>query len=302
MNNKFAYFYAITAILFWSTVAVTFKIALKYMDFIQLLFISALTSTIILFIFLIFTKKFNKLFLFKPKEYLYSIFLGFLNPFAYYLVLLKAYSILPAQISQPLNYTWPIVLVILSVPLLKQKLTKKSIIALIISFLGVFIISSKGNISLKFDQPLGVFLASSSAIIWALFWIFSVKDNRDEIIKLALNFFFAIFFISIVVILFSKFEIPNYKGIFAAIYVGFFEMGFTFILWLKALKLTNKIDKISNLVFISPFLSLIWIHLILGKNILFTTIIGLILIILGISIQQLTKAKNNAKRKNNTWH
>jgi len=236
LNNKLAYFYAIVAIILLSTSAVAFKIALKFMDFIQLLFFSALTSTIILFIFLIYTKKFNQLFSFKAKEYLYFILLGFLNPFAYYIVLLKAYSILPAQIAQPLNYTWPIVLVVLSVPLLKQKLKKRSIIALIISFIGVSLISSKGDFLLKFDNPFGVFLASSSAFFWALFWIFNVKNNKNEIVKLALSFFF-------------------------------------------------------SMIFISPFLSLIWIHLILKENILFTTIIGLILIILGIFIQQFIKVK-----------
>lgn len=291
MNNKLAYFYAIVAIIFWSTSAVAFKIALRFMDFIQLLFFSTLTSSIFLFVVLVINKKFKLLFSFKIKEYLNSVFLGFLNPFAYYIVLLKAYSILPAQIAQPLNYTWPILLVILSVPLLKQKLSNKSVIALIISFLGVLLISSKGNFSLKLDQPFGVFLASGSAIIWALFWIYNVKDKRNEILKLALSFFFSLFFISLAISLFSKFSLPNTKGIIAAIYIGFFEMGFTFILWLKAISLTNKLNKISNLVFISPFLSLIWIHLFLGENILFTTIFGLILIISGIFIQLFRKAK-----------
>ncbi|MBN1250844.1 MAG: DMT family transporter [Bacteroidales bacterium] len=296
MNNKLAYFYAISAIMFWSTAAVAFKIALKYMDFIHLLFFSAITSFSILISILIIKKEFLTLFHFKPTQYLYSAFLGFLNPFAYYMILLKAYSILPAQIAQPLNYTWPILLVVFSVPLLKQKLSNKSIIAIIISFFGVILISSKGNpFLLKIDQPFGVFLASSSAVVWALFWIFNVKDNREEIIKLTLSFFFSIVFISITILFFTEFEIPNYKGLLASVYVGFFEMGFTFILWLKALQLTSKVEKISNLVFISPFFSLIWIHLILGENIYLTTILGLIFIISGIFIQQLKKRANTHK-------
>ena len=41
--------------------------------------------------------------------------LGFLNPFLYYVVLFKAYDLLPAQEAQPLNYTWAITLAILFV-------------------------------------------------------------------------------------------------------------------------------------------------------------------------------------------
>ncbi|NJK98814.1 MAG: EamA family transporter, partial [Bacteroidales bacterium] len=48
--------------------------------------------------------------------------LGFLNPLLYYLVLFKAYSLLPAQIAQPLNYTWPLILVILSIIFLSKNI------------------------------------------------------------------------------------------------------------------------------------------------------------------------------------
>ena len=79
------------------------------------------------------------------REYLFSAALGFLNPFFYYLVLFKAYSLLPAQVAQPINMTWPILLTIISIPLLGQKITLKSIAALVISFSGVILISSQGG-------------------------------------------------------------------------------------------------------------------------------------------------------------
>jgi len=257
------------------------------MDFIQLLFISSLVSVIVLFAVLVYRKEFGLLFSYSGKQYLGSAFLGFLNPFAYYMVLLKAYSVLPAQLAQPLNYTWPIVLVLLSAPLLKQKLKAKSMLAFLISFIGVYFIASSNHIlDFKIEEPFGIFLASASSLIWALFWIFNVRDKRPEIIKLALSFTFSLIFTGLALIFFSEFKIPDYRGILAALYIGFFEMGFTFILWLMALQMVDRSDKISNLVFISPFFSLIWIHLILKENIYETTILGLIFIILGIVVQQ----------------
>jgi drug/metabolite transporter (DMT)-like permease len=39
-----------------------------------------------------------------------SAITGALNPFGYYLILFKAYSLLPAQLAQPLNMIWPVTL------------------------------------------------------------------------------------------------------------------------------------------------------------------------------------------------
>ena len=257
------------------------------MDFIQLLFYSSITSTILLLVFLGFRRELGKLFKFSKKQYFYSLLLGLLNPFVYYLVVLKAYSILPAQLAQPLNYIWPIMLLLLSAPLLKQKLKPRSMVAAIISFSGVYFISSRDALfEFKIEQPLGIFLATSCTIIWALYWIFNVKDDRSEVLKLCTGFLFSIPFTTLAVYFFSDFELPKINGVLAAVYVGFFEMGFTFILWMKALQMLERNDKLSNLVFISPFFALIWIHIFLGEDIYKTTIIGLVFIILGIFVQQ----------------
>ncbi|MGK0438826.1 MAG: drug/metabolite transporter (DMT)-like permease [Paracoccaceae bacterium] len=70
-------------------------------------------------------------------------------------------------------------------------------------------------------------------------------------------------------------------------YVGVFEMGLAFILWLKAMKLAENTAKIANLIFISPFLSLIFISVLLDEVILPSTLFGLCLIIAGLVVQQL---------------
>ena len=69
--------------------------------------------------------------------------------------------------------------------------------------------------------------------------------------------------------------------------MGTFEMGLCFVLWLMAMKLTDNTARISNLIFLSPFLSLIFIHFLLGEDILPSTFIGLILIVTGLSFQRI---------------
>ncbi|MBF4410865.1 EamA family transporter, partial [Vibrio anguillarum] len=67
--------------------------------------------------------------------------------------------------------------------------------------------------------------------------------------------------------------------------------GITFVLWLSALKLTQNTARISNLIFASPFISLILLATIIGEAIHPTTLIGLIFIMLGLLVQQMKQKK-----------
>ena len=289
-DSSKTYFFAGLAVFFWSTVATAFKLALREFDFIQLIFYASVVTVIVLFFFLLIQKKTHLLFRQSRKEILFSIFLGAFNPLLYYLILFKAYSLLPAQVAQPLNMVWAILLALFSVPLLGQKIGWKSFAALFVSFIGVIFISSQGGIG-GFENTnfTGVSLALVSSVIWALYWIFNVRDKRDQIVKLFLNFCFGTLYLFFAVLLFSDFKLHLGIGFYSIIYIGFFEIGITYILWLKAMELSTNNAKIGNLVFLAPFVSLIFIHFILNETIYITTFIGLIFIVAGIFIQQLDK-------------
>ncbi len=290
-SNK-SYVFAGLSVLFWSTVATAFKLGLRDLDFIQLIFYASGVTVVILFFFLLIQGKIGLLFQQTAGQIAGSAVVGALNPFIYYLILFKAYTLLPAQLAQPLNMVWPITLALLSVPLLNQKIGWVSILALFISFTGVVFISSQGGISgFQNTNIPGVLLALSSSIIWSLYWILNVRDKRDEIVKLFLNFFFGFIFLAIAVGLFSSFRVETGGGFYAAIYVGIFEAGITYVFWMKALKYSTNNARIGNLVFISPFISLIFIHFILHETIYITTFIGLVFIVTGIFIQQLDKKR-----------
>ena len=223
---------------------------------------------------------------------LFSAFLGLLNPFLYYVVLLEAYDLLPAQVAGTLNYIWPLILVMLSIPFLKQKISVWSIVAILVSFSGIMIISARGQIlSLHFTNPSGIVLALFSAVFWALYWIFNVKDKREAVSKLFLNFCFGAFYTTIAMVVTGGFTLPDIGGFMGAIYIGFFEMGITFVLWLNALRFSSTTAKVSNLIYLSPFISLIIIHFIVGETILPSTVTGLVFIVGGIILQQYLKEK-----------
>ena len=284
-NQSRAYLYALITVLFWSTVATAFKIALRDLNTIQLLFIANLTSLIVFLIMLGYQRKLFFLKELTLKELSLSALQGLLNPFAYYLIIFKTYSILPAQIAQPANFIWPIVLMLLSVPLLKQPLRVTGIIALLISFAGVFILGTQGRPgSFKIAEPVGITLALFSSLIWAFFWIFNLKDKRDDLVKLFMSFAFSMVFVSILALCTGNLSHLLPKPLLPAVYIGLFEMGFSFVLWLKALQYSESTGKVAILIYLTPFLSLLFIHLVLHERLLYTSVIGLCLIIGGILV------------------
>jgi drug/metabolite transporter (DMT)-like permease len=286
-KTRKSYIFAGLAIFFWSTVPTAFKISLGELDILTMLTIAALTSTAVLFVVVLAENKTYLIIKSTGKELLSSAVLGFINPFFYYLILLRAYQLLPAQVAQPLNMIWPIILVFLSVPILHQKIEKKSYIALFISFTGVYIISSQGKLFNTGNSNLsGVLLATGSSIFWAFYFILNVRDKRDEAVKLLLNFLFGSVYLVIAMTITGKWHADiGFTGLAASVYIGVFEMGITFLFWLKALQMAATTDKVSNLVYLAPFISLIFVHYILKEPVYYTTPMGLLLIICGILIQ-----------------
>jgi drug/metabolite transporter (DMT)-like permease len=286
-NNRKSYIFALLSIFFWSTVPTAFKISLARLDVMTMLTLATYTSAAALFSIVLATGKTGLLRINSVRDLFNSAVLGFINPFLYYLILLEAYRRLPAQVAQPLNMIWPIILVFLSVPILRQKIKKKSFAALFISFTGVYLISSQGN-PFRFEgaDPAGVFLATGSSVFWAFYFILNVKDRRDESIKLLLNFLFGSLYLTAAMTITGRWTGNiDLTGLAGSVYIGIFEMGLTFFFWLKALSLARTTDKVSNLVYIAPFISLLFVHYILGEPVYYTTPAGLILIIGGIFIQ-----------------
>jgi drug/metabolite transporter (DMT)-like permease len=290
--QKEAYKYALVAIFCWSTVATAFKISLNYLSPTELVLYASLMSTLVLLSIVIYQNKLADVKTHIKSNFKLVFALGCINPFLYYLVLFKAYDLLPAQEAQAINYTWALMLAFLSVIFLKQKLTINDILAGIICYFGVLIISTKGSpFSLSFSNLDGVFLALLSTIIWSMYWIINTKIKTDSIVGLFSNFVIVMPIVITYFLLTQPLVIPDIKGLLAASYVGFFEMGITFLFWLKAMQVATSTSKIANLIFISPFISLIFIYFIVGEKIYFSTIVGLTTIIIGLGIQQLKLSK-----------
>lgn len=287
-NQTHAMFFGLGAVFLWSTVATAFKLALTDLTPVQMLVIACAASVVVMALILTVQRRWHLLFALSRKQVAQSFCMGLINPALYYFLLFGAYERLPAQEAQPLNYTWALVLAYLSVPFLGQKLRMADIVAGLICYSGVVVIATRGEVlSLTFSSPVGVGLALASTVVWASYWILATRDQRDPVVGLLLNFLFGLPVVALACGLTDGFDFALGTGVFSAIYVGVFEMGVAFVLWSMAMKKAENTARISNLIFISPFLSLIFIALILGEQILPSTYVGLVLIISGLWVQQL---------------
>jgi drug/metabolite transporter (DMT)-like permease len=286
-NQRKAWLYALATVLLWSTVASAFKLSLQFFAPSQLLLVASVTSVLLLGGLLAGQRKLGLALTTLRTRPLFFISLGILNPALYYLLLFEAYRLLPAQQAQAINYTWAIALSLLAVPFLKQRLNRFDGVAIMLAYLGALIIATRGDpFSLNFDSGYGVLLALASTLIWAGYWILNTRNSTEPLLSLFLTFSCSLPFTLLACGVLSDFELRAWQGWLGAIYVGLFEMGIAFLLWLLALRHARQAAHISNLIFLSPFISLLLLRWLVHEPIATATPFGLLLIVAALLVQQ----------------
>ena len=283
-NNNKSILLALAAVLSWSTVATAFKVALTYLTHFEMLLVASVTSLAIFAIVLTVQRRWGVVMALPRKTWRYFALLGLLNPVAYYLVLFKSYDLLPAQIAQPVNYFWPIFLLVLLALFAKQSIPVKKYIGMFISLGGLILISlGGGQIGNLEISPLGLFLGLMSALLWASYWMVNNKNSHkaDATVACFMSFLFGSIYLFIGALCVGV-NLNTLPGILSGMYVGAFEMGIPFVCFGLAMRTTTNPALINQLCYLSPFLSLFFVSAILGEQIVFTTYIGLFLIVAGI--------------------
>src|SRR5690606_28086590 len=145
--------------------------------------------------------------------------------------LLRAYDLLPAQVALAINYSWAIMLMLLSVPLLGHRINRFDGIGALLCYGGVVIVCLAGHALPEEASGPGVAIPVGSTMIWALYWIAKTRDPVDPVVSLFLSFLFAIpFTLSVCLAASTVFPVPA-AGLFGAAWIGVFEMGLTFVIW-----------------------------------------------------------------------
>lgn len=286
-NDRRAIKMGLGAVMLWSTVATAFSLSLRYLTPLQLVTLATGVSWVFFAIRLRSPERQNALRTTPGKQRTMCLFVGWLNPGLYYLVLFAAYDQLPAQEAMAINYSWGITLALIAAPLLQQRLTLGALLSACISYGGIVVIATRGApLSLDLAQPLGVALALLSTVLWSLYWVINTRLSLDPEVNLFLNFSGALPLLFTLLWL-SDTPFPQIWQAWAGgLYVGLFEMGIAFVLWMGAMKATTSTLRISSLIFLSPPLSLLLIWMIAGEPVQGYTLLGLALILIGLGLQR----------------
>ncbi len=285
-SDKQALLFGLGAVVLWSTVATAFNLSLNFVTPLTLVTVASFTSWLFLGAILLLSGDLLTLRTIKTPEWIRLLTLGLINPTLYYFLLFGAYAKLPAQEAMAINYTWGLVLPLLAAPLLGQPLQRRDMASAAVSYCGVFVIATRGDVlAFELSNPEGVGLAVASTVLWALYWIGNTRITTPPIQGLFVGFTAATaVLMTISVFTGSLIHLP-WQALAGGLYIGFFEMGLSFILWLKAMRLTQNTARISTLIFLSPPLSLILIWAILDEVIKGSTLVGLAMILTGLAVQ-----------------
>jgi len=285
---KKTYFYAGVSIFCWSTVATTCKILLRELNNIQLLWMNSLIAGLFLLLLNICLGNFKKHKNYKLKDYFIMVAIGIPSTIFYYMFYYAGTDILPASQAFIINYLWPIMSVVFACIILREKFTAKKLIAIFISFFGVIVVMGGDMNGFNGQMLLGVICCILGAVSYGIFTALNQKMNYNKSMTLMVSYFATFIFTTLINLINGDIFIPGTNQMLGFVWNGIFPVAIANTFWVMALE-NGKTEKISNLAYITPFLSLVWTYLFLDEAIKLNSLVGLIVIIFGILIQMKEK-------------
>lgn len=287
---KKTYLYAGISILLWSSLATVSKLLLGTLNSFQVLCVSSLFAALALLAVNLFTGNLKKLRSFRPKDLVTIVLIGLPGTFFYYIFLYLGTERMPASQAFIINYLWPIMSVVFACILLKERLTPRKGIAIAMSFLGVITVAGKDLLRFDTGVLIGGLFCVLAALSYGSFTALNQKWQYDKPLSMMLAFFVSfVLSLGITVMQGAEWELGAAQWMGLG-WNGVTVMAVATVTWALALDRGNT-AKISNLAYLTPFLSLIWTFLFLQEPISPWSLAGLCIIVLGIMIQLKDTAK-----------
>ena len=279
---KKQYLFAATSILLWSTMPTVSKILLGKLDSFQVLCISALFASLFLLVVNLVTGNIKRLKGYSLRDWIITVLIGLPGMFLYYVFFYTGTSMMPASQAFIVNYLWPIMSVVFACIIIKEKMTVRKLVAIAMSFLGVVVVTGADFASLNVNVLMGAGFCALGAVSYGIFTALNQKFKYDKRISMMIVLFVTFVLTSVINI--GKPMDIGVPDVLGMLWNGVFSIGIATTSWQIALEGGNT-AKISNLAYITPFLSLIWTSVFLKEKITVFSVVGLVIIVLGIFVQ-----------------
>lgn len=281
------YTYALITIFIWSTTAAVVKKILFDIPNLEALSVSSYFAFAFLMIVNLKNGNITKMRRYSAKDYGIMCGLGFTGLFLYSALYYYGLSQLSSQEACILNYLWPMMLVIFSCIILKEKMTLLKAAAMICSFIGIIILSAGNSESSNGNIVVGMISCIVAAACYGIFSVLNKKMNYDQSISMMINWL-----VVAVCAMISGMMTESWAMISGMKWLGILWLGIVidataYLLWALALKDAENTAKIANLAYIIPFLSLIFSAALLKEVIEIRIFAALVFIIGGVLVQSL---------------
>ena len=285
---KKSYIYAGLTVLIWSTLATVVKLVLKDIPNFQALAISSAFAFVFLLILNIINGSIKEMKHYRIKDCLTMAGLGFLGLFMYSALYYYGIAELGSQEACILNYIWPMMIVIFACIILKERFTVKKIIAMLMSFAGIVVLTLSSGGASSGNRLFGIIACVTAAVCYGLFSVLNKKHSLNQNVTMMW-----IWFTTAVCSLVLSLIFENWQPIAGVQWLGIAWLGIVvnavaYLLWAIALKGASDSAKIANLAYLVPFISIIISWLVLKEQITINAVLALVLIIGGILIQSIS--------------
>jgi drug/metabolite transporter (DMT)-like permease len=282
-TKKQAVLLTIIASSLWGTSFPAIKIGLQFMDAYTFVFLRFSFALLLMLGVLLFTKNFSLNF--NKKRLI--LFLGITNGAAYLLQYMGMFYTSASKASLLVNLT-VIWVAILSPILVKEQISRKKLSGVIISFLGIFLVTTNLDFqSFTAGEIFGDILVISAGIIWALFIIYNkplVNESKNMIQSLTLLLLFTMIpLMPVLTFSSANFLILPWEAWIAITYTAIFCWIIPYLLWSKGLKNISPVT--SSVILLNEIIVAVAIStIILRESLTAVSGIGAALIIIAIIV------------------
>ena len=278
-NNRKAELLAFITVFFWAVSVVFTKVGTEYYDSTTLAVLRYSFAFLMLVIFMVV----KKIKLPKLKDFPMFFLAGGVGIAFHMITFNKGVSTLSSATSSILLACTPIFTSVLSVIFLKEKINLYCWISIFISFSGIIVLTLWEGV-FSFNE--GIFWMLLAAFLLAVYNImqksFSDKYSGTEAT------IYSISAGAIVLMVYSpgslreipKMNINQFSVIF---FMAFLATVVAYICWGKALEMADSAGEIANFMFLGPFISTLTGIIFLNEKLMLSTIVGGILILIGIT-------------------
>lgn len=281
------YLYASVTVVLWATLATVVKLVLEDLPNFEALAVSSAFAFVFLLCLNCINGSLKQMKTFRPKDYLITAGLGFLGLFMYSALYYFGINTLGSQEACILNYLWPMMIVIFACIFLKEKLSLRKVIAMILSFAGIVVLTVGGGGSSSGSRLPGILACVAAAVCYGLFSVLNQKHRLSQSVTMMWFWFVTAVCSFAAGLVFEEFQPISGKAWFGLAWLGIVVNAVAYLLWAIALKASKDSAKIANLAYLVPFLSLILSAVVLKEPVTVGAVVALVLIVGGILLQSI---------------